>query len=87
MAKRKKPVINRKKHIDDFKDYKIIKTWEKPRSPIRRIWLTNDPEEWFIDIIHVLKKSGKVKDTEGWITAKDIKNWTHWYKSLGWKEV
>jgi len=76
-----------KKNIDNYKNYKVIKTWEKPRSPIRRVWLTNDPDEWLIDVLHVLKKSGKIRESEGWITAKEMDNWAHWYKSLGWKEV
>lgn len=71
----------------DYEGFKVIKAWIKKRSPRAKIWATNDPEEWFIDILDVAKKTGEVKTSEGWVIKKDIEGWSDWYKSLGYEEI
>lgn len=72
---------------DDYPGFKIIKAWKKKRSPRIKIWATDDPDEWFIDILDVAKKTKEVKDEEGWIIKKDVEGWSSWYKNLGWEEI
>ena len=69
----------------DFKNYKIIKTFTKPRAIDDRAFVTNDPYGWFIDVLYYKKRSGIVKGTET-IIAKDMDGWTNWLKNLGWNE-
>lgn len=71
----------------DYAGFKLIDKFHKPRSPRLRIFATNDPDEWFIDVLHVVRKTGEVVDEEGWIIAKDVPSWTDWYSRLGWKSV
>jgi hypothetical protein len=71
----------------DYSNFKVIKIWAKKRSPQLRIWATNDPDGWFIDILHVGRKSKEVKEEEGWIIPKDLDDWSSWYKILGWEEI
>lgn len=84
MAKKKKKVT--KYYPQDFKGYKVIKEFKKPRSPRTRLFLTNDPDKWFIDVIEIKTKTGEVTDEEGWIIERDVKGWSDWYNRLGWKE-
>jgi len=74
------------KNISEFSDYKEIAKFEKPRSPRTLVFLTNDPDEWFIDIIYYKTKSGIVT-TEEYIIAKDLPDWIRWKEGLGWKKV
>lgn len=83
MAKKKKQL---KQFPEDFSDFKIIKKFRKHRSPRTRIFATNDPEEWFIDVLEIKTKTGEVTDEEGWILEKDVETWVDWYKRLGWIE-
>jgi len=82
-AKKPKEIQN----ISDFADYKVIAIFEKKGSYLRRGFFTNDPEEWFLDVLHWRKKSGQITDNEGWIIAADLKDWTRWWEGLGWKKV
>jgi len=70
----------------DYPKFKIIKTFRKPHSPRTRMFATNDPNGWFIDVFEIKTKSEEVADNEGWITEKDMKDWTTWYERLGWVE-
>ena len=70
----------------DYPNFKIIKTFTKPRSPRTKIFATDDPEGWFIDLFSIKSKTREVVNNEGWITKKDIPNWVTWYESLGWIE-
>jgi hypothetical protein len=70
----------------DYPDFKIIKKFKKGRSPRTRLFITNDPDEWFIDVIEIKTKSGEVTDEEGWVIRKDLDDWTEWYKRLKWEE-
>jgi hypothetical protein len=70
----------------DYPNFKIIKTFRKPRSPRTRMFACADPEGWFIDVFELKTKTGEVVDNEGWITEKDVEQWTGWYKRLGWEE-
>ncbi len=73
-----------KHYPKDFEDFKLIKLFRKPRSPRTRIFTCNDPDGWFIDVIEIKTKTGEVVDEEGWITNRDVDQWTEWYERLGW---
>ena len=70
----------------DYPDFKVIKRFTKPRSSRTRLFATNDPEGWFIDIFSIKTKTGEVASNEGWLTKKDLDQWIDWSKSLGWIE-
>jgi len=70
----------------DYANFKLIKQFRKPRSPRTRLFICNDPDGWFIDVIEIKTKTGEVVDNEGWITKKDLDGWSNWYKNLGWIE-
>ena len=71
----------------DYPKYKIVKVFRKTRSPRTRIFATNDKEGWFIDTFEIKTRTGEVVDNEGWITEKDMADWTTWYAGQGWEEV
>jgi len=73
------------KNISDFSAYKKLLRFEKERSPHTLVFLTNDPEEWFINVIHYRTKSGVIT-RDDYIIAKDIPDWIKWYEGMGWKE-
>jgi len=82
----KKEVEKIVKNISEFSDYKEIAKFTKPRSPRSLIFLTKDPEEWFIDVIYYKTKSGEVIK-ENCIIAKDLSDWFRWKEGLGWEKV
>lgn len=69
----------------DFPNINFEVKFRKPRSPRTRILSCSDKDEWFVDVLEIMTKTGKVVDDEGWITMKDIPQWTGWYKNLGWE--
>lgn len=83
MAKNKK---ERKYFPKDFPGFKIVKKFNKSRSPRTRLFACGDPCQWFIDVLEINTKTGEVVDDEGWIIEKDVETWADWYDSLGWKE-
>ena len=70
----------------DYPGFKLIKQFKKPRSPRTRLFACGDPEGWFIDVMEIKTRTGEVIDNDGWITERDIKQWTEWYETLGWEE-
>ena len=74
------------KNISDFSAYKELLRFKKERSPHTLVFLTNDPEEWFIDVIHYRTKSGVVT-RDDYIIDKDKSNWIKWHEEMGWKKV
>lgn len=81
-----KTTKTKKYYPADFSKYKVVKKFNKPRSPRTRLFVTNDPDKWFIDVIEIKTKTGEVTDEEGWIIEKDLNDWTVWYNRLGWEE-
>ena len=71
----------------DYPNFKVVDKFHKKRSPRLRIFATGDPDEWFVDVLDVMKKTGEVVEEEGWITAKDVPSWTEWFNRLGWISV
>jgi hypothetical protein len=78
--------IRETKNISEFSSYKELERFKKKRSPHTLVFLTNDPDEWFIDCIEYRSKSGVVIHDD-LIIAKDLLDWIRWHKSMGWKEV
>jgi hypothetical protein len=72
---------------DDYPGAVIVKKFNKPRSPRTRIFSCSDPDNWFVDVLEIKSKTKEVVDDEGWITMKDVDDWTDWYKRLGWEET
>lgn len=60
--------------------------FKKKRSPHTLVFLTEDPEEWFIDCIEYKSKSGVVIHDDI-IIMKDMPDWIDWHKRLEWEEV
>ena len=86
MSYKKKQKEKPKYFPTDYSNHKIVKQFRKHRSPRTRLFLTNDPDEWFIDVVEIKTKTGEVTDDEGWIIEKDLDTWTSWYNGLGWEE-
>jgi hypothetical protein len=82
----KKKYTTKKYFPKDYPGFKLIKKFNKPRSPRTRMFACGDPDGWFIDVMEIQTKTGQVMDEEGWITERDVKQWTEWYKRLGWIE-
>jgi len=70
-------------NISEFAEYKELGRMKKPRSPHTTVFLTNDPEKWFINCIKYKTKSGIVAHND-YIIAKDMPAWIVWHKNLGW---
>lgn len=83
MAKKKQSITY---FPQDYSTYKLIKKFRKSRSPRTRIFITNDPAQWLIDVMEIKTRTGEVVNNEGWITEKQIDDWSNWYKNLGWEE-
>jgi len=72
---------------EDYPGYKILKKFNKPRSPRTRLFTTHDEEGWFIDVMEMMTKSKQIVSDDGWIIEKDVPHWTLWYENLGWTET
>jgi len=70
-------------NIKYYKNYKKIALYEKPKSPYQILFTTNDPEGWFIEVIHYKKKSGEISDISH-IIEKDLSKWMEWKETNGW---
>lgn len=80
--------MSKKKYFpDDFPNFKIVKKFKKSKSSRTRIFATEDPDEWFIDVLEIKTKTGEVVDEEGWITERDVEEWADWFSRLGWEEI
>ena len=75
-----------RKDYSEKESYKVLKKFTKPRSPRTRLFLCNDPDGWFIDVLELKTKTGEVTDNEGWITEKDLEQWCDWHANMGWVE-
>jgi hypothetical protein len=73
-------------HISEFSNYKELFRFKKDRSPHSVVFLTNDPQGWFINCVEYKTKSGMVSDNSI-IIAKDLDNWIEWHRNLGWKDL
>ena len=69
----------------DYQGYNILNVFKKDNARTGRAFVTNDPDEWFVDVLYYNLKDGKVKEIET-IIAKDIPYWITWFKNLGWNE-
>lgn len=74
------------KNISDFSSYKELAKFKKEKSYQTLVFLTNDPEEWLIDVIYYRTKSGVVTH-ESCIIAKDMPDWIKWQERIGWKKI
>jgi hypothetical protein len=72
-------------YISEFSEFKELGRMKKKKSPHSLVFLTDDPEGWFIHSIEYATKSGKIAYNEI-ITEKDMPEWTSWHKTMGWEE-
>jgi len=72
------------KNISDYKGYKEIYRLNKYKSPYRLVFVTNDPEKWFINCIEYRIKNGEIKN-DSLIIASDLEDWIKWHEGMGWK--
>ena len=49
-------------------------------------FMTDDPEEWFINCIEYRTKSGIVVH-DSLIIAADLKQWVEWHQRMGWEKI
>ena len=70
-------------YMTNFAHYKTLFTMEKDKSMNRIYFLTNDKEEWFIDVVTATKRSGKISLREI-ILKPQIKRWTEYYEENGY---
>jgi hypothetical protein len=82
MAKKIKNLQN----ISEFASYKELARFKKKRSPHSVVFVTEDPEGWFIHCVEYKTKSGEVM-YDDYIIEKDMNDWLTWHKNLGWEEV
>lgn len=75
-----------KHYPTDYPKHKIVKSFSKSRSPRTLLFITNDKDEWFIEVIEIKTKTGEVANREGTIIAKDMPHWIKWLDGIGWKE-
>ena len=73
-------------HISEYSRYKELSRFKKPRSPHTLVFMTEDPEEWFIYCIEYRTKSGEVVH-DSLIIAADLDQWIGWHEGMGWERV
>lgn len=73
-------------HISEYSKYKELSRYKKFRSPHTLVFMTNDPEEWFINCIEYRTKSGIVVH-DSLIIASDFKQWSEWHQRMGWEKI
>ena len=73
-----------KEHISTYKDYKVISTLRKPKSPLTILYCTNDPDEWFIRKITFMTRSGMISDAVTLI-QKDLSGSINFYGNDGFE--
>jgi hypothetical protein len=71
--------------IADFKNHKVLIEYTKKRSPQKVLICTDDPDQWFIDIVFY-KKNGDVMDCHR-VVNKDLETWKAWLTGIGWEIV
>lgn len=70
-------------NISEFSSFKILSTWKKAKSPHTVVFVTNDPEGWFINCVEYRTKSGVVIHDD-FIIEGDLEDWYKWHEGLGW---
>jgi hypothetical protein len=71
------------RNISDFKSFKKLYKFAKPRSPLCIELMTDSIDGWLIDIVKYKKKTGEVRDNFS-ILRKEIDTWVTKYKEAGW---
>ena len=69
----------------DYSKHKVLCRFTKKKSPYKVMFVTDDPDEWFIDVVYH-KKNGQVHDSSR-IIEKDMETWKHWLVSNGWESI
>ena len=75
-----------KTYISFFKNYEVILTLKKKKSPVSVLFCTDDKNKWFINKVTYLNKSGEIHDN-CLIIAKDLPNFINFYESDGFYKV
>jgi hypothetical protein len=75
--------MNASRNISDFKNFKKLYRFTKPRSPLCIELMIDAVDGWFINIVKYKKKTGEVTDNFN-ILEKEIDMWVIKYKEAGW---
>lgn len=73
-------------HISEYSKYKELSRFKKSRSPHSLVFMTDDPEEWFINCIEYRTKNGMVVH-DSLIIASDMEQWIGWHEGMGWERI
>ena len=72
------------KNIDEFgTKFKRLHKLTKPRSPQVVEFMTDDPDEWFIDVVRYRRKSGVIVEYL-LILKKELKEYLEREQRYGW---
>ena len=74
-------------NISKYKDFEVLFTLSKPKSPIGVLFCTEDlPDKWLIEMVEYKKKTGEIT-YDVMITSKDLKRWESYYQENGYEKV
>jgi hypothetical protein len=73
-------------NLSTYSAYKILIRMRKTRSPHSIVFVTNDPDGWFIHCIEYKTKSGIIAHDD-FIIEKDMACWVKWHEGMGWEKV
>jgi len=73
-------------NISEFKSYKLLHTLAKDKSNYKIAFMTNDKDNWFIEVIHYAGKNGNISNIST-IIKQDMDTWLSFMISNGWVNI